>query len=93
MLHRYWFEFFIPQKQAQSEPWGLGCGVTAHDYNDAVQLLKEFVFPQREVPPIHHVIEDVDISTLDEKHVRPNLGVPSQRGVWFPLGPSPSEWA
>jgi hypothetical protein len=31
-----------------------------------------------------HVTEDVDIQTLDQGHVLPNMGVPSERGVWFP---------
>ncbi len=32
-----------------------------------------------------HVVEDVDVTTLDAGHVRPNpMHPPSERGVWFP---------
>ena len=93
MLHPYWFEFFLSPQQPQSTRCGRGCGVTAHDYNDAIRLLREFVFQQGDMPPIRHVIEDVDISMLDDKHIRPRMGVPSERGVWFPLTALPPEWA
>jgi hypothetical protein len=37
--------------------------------------------------PIRSVIEDVDVSTLDQR-VRPNMLVPIWRGIWFPpIGP------
>jgi hypothetical protein len=61
-----------------------GYGVTAFDYLDAVQLLRERVFSGKDLPAIGSVIEDVDISTLDDRHVRPNMGVPVWRGVWYP---------
>jgi hypothetical protein len=37
-----------------------------------------------EVRKIAKVVEDVDTRTLEEGHVRPNIGVPVVRGVWFP---------
>jgi hypothetical protein len=89
MLRRYWFQFDISQSRARLARYGLGCGVTAYNYDDAINLMKELVFRDGEFPPIRSCIEDVDISTLDEKHVRPNMGVPIYRGVWFPLRPSP----
>jgi hypothetical protein len=83
-LRRYWFEFDLP------EEWhgrlNLSCGVTAYDVDDAQRLLCERVFEGGELPPIRRLIEDVDISTLDPNHVRPNMGVCVRRGVWFPLG-------
>jgi hypothetical protein len=30
------------------------------------------------------VIEDIDISLLDQNHVIPNMGVVTFKGVWFP---------
>ncbi len=90
MLRRYWFEFELPKTQARLAVYGLGCGVTARDYDDAVNLMKELVFSTHVMPPIRTVIEDVDVSTLDAKHVRVNMGVPIYRGVWFPLSPAPS---
>jgi hypothetical protein len=64
----------------------MGCGVTAHDYDDALALLRETVFGGAELPKVAAVAEDVDISTLDVRHVRPNMGNPTMRGVWFPMG-------
>jgi hypothetical protein len=90
MLRRYWFEFEIPQAHARLVVYGLGCGVTAYNYDDAISLMKELVFSKLEMPPIRSVIEDVDVSTLDVKHVRVNMGVPVNRGVWFPLSPPSS---
>ena len=85
MLRRYWFDFELPHAQARIVSYGLGCGVTAYDYDDAMSLMKEQVFGTEEFPPIRKVSEDVDVSTLDAKHVRPNMGVPVFRGVWFPF--------
>ncbi|TAM83995.1 MAG: hypothetical protein EPN47_04090 [Acidobacteria bacterium] len=90
MLCRYWFEFDLSHSQARQVPDGLGCGVTAFDYEDAITLMKDRVFEGGELPPIRNVIEDVDISTLDEKQVRPNMDIPFFRGVWFPKRPSKS---
>ena len=63
---------------------GLGCGVTAFDREDALRLVTELAFDNEAVPPVKSVIENVDISTLDRGHVIPNMGAPSERGVWFP---------
>lgn len=30
------------------------------------------------------VVPDVDVRTLDEGHVIPNMGPPAIRGVWYP---------
>ena len=90
MLHRYWFEFDLPQSQARLVSYGLGCGVTAYDYEDAITLMKDRVFKDSELPPIRNMIGDVDVSTLDGKDVKPNMGMPVFRGVWFPVSPSAS---
>jgi hypothetical protein len=63
VLRRYWFTFRDPPASGYS----FGCGVTAFDYGDAIQLLREKVF-DGDVPEIDTVQEDVDVSTL-------NLGV------------------
>ena len=80
MLRRYWFEFDLSQHGALTPE----CGVTAYDYEDAVNLMKETVFGNSHLPPVRNVVEDIDISTLDERQVRPNMGIPVFRGVWFP---------
>lgn len=82
-LRRYWFVF---ETFASPTPLNLGCGVTAYDFQDAVTLLAERVFPDRKLPTIVEHFEDVDVSTLDHKHVLPNMGIVTDRGVWFPLG-------
>ncbi|WP_411884879.1 hypothetical protein [Polaromonas sp. YR568] len=69
-LHRFWFSF---QNLPPFSVLNVGCGVTAYTYDDAVQILKNQVFQQS--LPACSVIEDIDISTLDENLVRPNLGV------------------
>jgi len=35
------------------------------------------------MPPVRKVVENVDVSTLDD-HVRPNMHPPNWRGMWFP---------
>jgi hypothetical protein len=82
-LRRYWFSF---EKVARPNPLNLGCGVTAYDYADATSLLREGVFSRKELPLIVACVEDVDVSTLDPKHILPNIGLVNVRGIWFPQG-------
>ena len=82
MLHRYWFTFVTTETPSVLH---LGCGVTAKDIVDAKSLLESVVFPLLGRRELLNVIEDVDISTLEEDHVRPNMASPMTRGVWFPL--------
>jgi hypothetical protein len=63
----------------------MGCGITAYDAADAYTFLREQVFPTYGEEPVDEIVENVDVSTLDEGHVRPNMGNPVVRGVWFPL--------
>ena len=83
ILTRYWFEFDW-EEGSPARPERLGCGVTAFDREGALRLVSEVAFANEEVPPVKRVIEDVDIQTLDPGHVLPNMGMPSERGVWFP---------
>jgi hypothetical protein len=82
-LRRFWFEF-------SNSPANLldiqRVGVTAADERDAVALVSTWVFRGAEFPLIRSVVPDIDVSTLDPRHVRPNMGNPAVRGVWFPLG-------
>ena len=82
-LHRYWIRFELHPSQASPRP---GCGVTALNYEDALAILSETVFRGKNMPTIEEVIDDVDISSLDQKHVIPNMEVPVWRGVWYPKG-------
>ena len=82
-LRRFWFEF---EPDSKLPNFLRRYVVTAWTYEDALHLLQERVFRDAPLPPIHGSTEDVDISTLDAGHVRPNMGVVIWRGVWYPLG-------
>jgi hypothetical protein len=82
VLRRFWFEFDRSSKSAFLTPW---CGVTAFDVDDAKSIIESRVFLDG-LPAITKVIEDVDVSTLDENHVRRNMAPPNWRGIWYPLG-------
>jgi hypothetical protein len=86
MIKRFWFEFF--RSQEKPLPMGVqhGCGLSAYNHDDAVELLKQKVFEGTELPTIENMVEDVDVSTLDNGHVLPNMGDVTIRGIWFPLG-------
>ena len=81
-LTRFWFIF---ERFAHPTPLNLGCGVTGRDYEDALQIVRDTVFT-RGAPRIIQCIEGIDVSTLDPKHVLPNIGDVTRRGVWFPQG-------
>jgi hypothetical protein len=81
LLTLYWFTF---ERIASPTALNLGCGVTAYDLDDALSILRESVFTGIELPRITQQIESVDVSTLDPKHVLPNMGLVTERGVWFP---------
>ena len=71
-LIRFWFT-------TESGP---GVGVTAYSRDDAAELIREAkIFSESD---IISVAEDVDIRTLDQNHVIPNMGPPNFRGIWFP---------
>jgi hypothetical protein len=81
-LIRYWFEF------EGNIPIGfnLGCGVTAWNYEDALNILKERVFKDIPIPNIKKLQTEVDVSLLDAGHVLPNMLPANVRGIWFPMG-------
>ncbi len=60
--------------------------MTAYNYEDALAILRGTIFLGKEMPAIEQVIEGVDISSLDQKHVIPNMEAPVWRGVWYPKG-------
>jgi len=84
-LHRFWVRFddLPPDVPPVLQ---LGCGVTAADEADCMALIRSAVFDGRKLPPIISIVCDLDVRTLDDRHVRPNMGNPAVRGIWFPLG-------
>lgn len=82
MLKRYWFVF---EKFDHPTPLNFGCDVTAHNYQDALAIMRDGLF-HGQAPPVKDSVEDVDISRLEAKHVLPNLGNVLVRGIWFPAG-------
>ena len=73
-LRRFWFPL--------SE--GFGIGVTASSPDEARELAEEVRAQYYANAEITGEIADVDVSTLDAKHVVPNLGFVVAHGVWFP---------
>lgn len=88
LLTRYWIKFdtstAAAERQVARRGAKFGCGVTAYGYEDALTLLRWLLFDGEPLPPVAQVIESVDIRTLDQGHVAPNIGLPVWRGLWFP---------
>jgi hypothetical protein len=85
LMTRYWFEF---KSNSRELPFGImhGCGVTAYDYNDALSILEQKVFKGQQIPEFKVKKENIDVRTLDQGHVIPNMKDPTLRGIWFPIG-------
>ena len=73
-LRRFWFT-------CDNSP---GIGVSADTLEEAREMA-EGTLPYLPGCTITGVVEDVDVDTLDEHLVLPNLGPPTSRGVWFPM--------
>ncbi len=72
LLTRYWF----------NTKGGYGIGVTAYSCFDAEQIIAaEPLVSEMEIIDIK---ENIDVRTLDQGHVIPNMGSPNVRGIWFP---------
>lgn len=74
LLTRYWFE----------AAEGRGVGVTAYSLEDAISLIANQDIAISYKPDFSSYKENIDIQELDQNHVIPNMGVCSNRGVWFP---------
>ena len=85
-LVRFWIEFEHTMEDQPPPGTLIGVGVTAVDQEDALRLVAERVFKGDPLPPIKRLRADVDVSTLDEGHVIPNMEPPVRRGVWYPRG-------
>jgi hypothetical protein len=69
-------------------PWALvktGVGVTGTDIGECLDIVQKRIFGGA-LPAVLKVVEDIDVSTLDEHVVLPNMEPPIWRGIWFPRG-------
>ena len=82
----FWFEFEIGDPMNLPPGIAIGCGVTAHDYNDAIRMLDQKVFKDKSRPQFKRVVENVELEKLDQRHVIPNMKSIVMYGIWFPLG-------
>jgi hypothetical protein len=83
MLKRYWL---ILSPDDKFGPRNLG--VTAFSSGQAISLLKEALTNMgatysKDVIDKAEIVENIDVRTLDQNHVLPNIGVVSRQGVWF----------
>lgn len=84
LLKRYWL-IISPEN-----PYGTGnFGVTAYSENEAIEMISASLQKLNRlnlIPTLSDkkIIEDIDITLLDENHVIPNMGIVSSKGVWFP---------
>jgi hypothetical protein len=67
---------------------GLGFGITARDWEDAISLLKEATKVSLGGPADEAMIgswrEVRNVGELEQDHVVPNMGMMPRRGVWYP---------
>ena len=83
-LHRYWIRWDEDTRLDYRIGSGFGCGVTAVVCEDAKRLVQQIALNGDPPPAIAEIVADVDVRNLDPGHVRPNMGDPSVRGIWFP---------
>ena len=72
LLRRFWF----------TTDSSYGIGVTAYSVDDAKELINDSEICSKS--NLVSVTEDVDVRSLDQGHVIPNMGPPNFRGIWFP---------
>jgi hypothetical protein len=76
ILTTYWIEF--------GKVLGMQYGVTAYSFDDAIFLLQQKAFRTDKIPAVKNVIENIKVKDLDQNHVIPNMGLITERGIWFP---------
>ena len=91
-LRRFWIEFDLASIEAADDiedafTFGYvrnGLGVTGVDLDDCLGIVRARIFNGAALPALARVVEDVDVSTLSEEIVVPNMKPPVWRGIWFP---------
>lgn len=78
---RDWFE--IDDDEATAPPCTFG--VTAASLDDALALVRAVAFPDRPLPPLRRVVEDIDLAMLTMYNMSPGILPRDQPGVWYPV--------
>jgi hypothetical protein len=78
-LHRYWI-------QLKTGEWPREFGVTAYTETDALEILRYVAYAPAGLPEVIEIVADVDVRSLDQGHVVPNMNPPNWRGIWYPKG-------
>jgi hypothetical protein len=81
-LHRYWIRLDSGDGRGREAKFG----VTAYSETDALEIVRYLAFPAAGLPEIVEVVVDVDVRSLDQGHVIPNMHPPNWRGIWYPMG-------
>ena len=69
--------------------WALvrrGVGVTGNDLDECFDVVQKRIFGKAAMPAVLKVVQDIDVSTLDQDRVLPNIEPPIWRGIRFPPG-------
>jgi len=74
LLTRYWF----PATQ------GLGIGVTAYSLPHATEMALSALSSLPSGARLGEPVANVDVSSLDQGHVVPNMGPCNFEGIWYP---------
>ena len=78
---RFWLEF--DDDACPGHPAAIG--VTAHDLDDAIALVKRhWNLPVESRCSPAEVVQDIDVSTLPS-WVLASIGLPPSRGIWYPI--------
>jgi hypothetical protein len=81
-LHRYWIRLKAGEAGAREAEFG----VTAYTETDALEILRYLAFSPAGVPELVEIVADVDVRSLDQGYVIPNMNPPNWRGIWYPKG-------
>ena len=83
LLTRYWFVF---EENKHTRATSLSMGITAYSYDDAISIIEGLLFKDSGIPAVKSYIENFDVSTITDLHIRPNLLPSTFRGIWYPGG-------
>jgi len=79
-MRPYWITI---TRHPRPTPLNLGAGITANSVSDARLLFEAAFGAQFQIEAINPI---EDMRNIEQKHVAPNMGNWSKRGIWFPLG-------